>query len=177
MMRILSIVLVLTLVYSCGSNKKVDKKNSEKEAMVFDYSAGPPTYLYKTKGDYNNLVPILLSEDKSRVTSFPHPSDLLYEGELALPVVLEDGYLLDNRGITKNVAFIDISYDVYSKLTNVPSVDSLFSLIVDNDPLVVLYNCGNRHQFDDAVKQLNEVITAGQLVNCKLVVGDENVKY
>ncbi len=173
MMRLVSIMLVLTLMYSCGSNKKVDKKKSEKEAMVFDYTAGPPTYLYKTKGDYKNLVPITLSDDKSKITSFPHPQDLYYEGNLAIPVELEDGYLLDNRGITKNVAFIDITYEVYSKLTEAPAPDSLFNLIVDNNPLIVLYNCGNRHQFKDVKKQLNEVILVGQLVNCKLVVGEE----
>lgn len=173
MLRILSIIIIGSLVIACGSNKKVDKTNMEKEAMVIDFSAGPPTYIYKTKGDYNNLVPVILSDDKSTITSYPHPEDLYYKGELAIPVELADGYLLDNRGISENVAFINITYEDYSKLKTTPSADSLITLIIDNNPLVKLYNCGNRHQYKDEIAQLNKIIEEGHLVNCKMVVGEK----
>ena len=172
MYKILSLFLIIILMWSCGSNKKVDKGSTKKETISIDYSAGPPTLIYKTKADYNKLVPIILTDDKTKISSFPHPKDVFFNGELAYPVVLEDGYLLDNRGISKNVAFINITYEEYSKLTQAPVPDSLFSLIIDNNPLVVLYNCGNRHQFKNVNKQLNEIILSGQLNNCKLIVGE-----
>lgn len=171
MFRILSVIIIVSLVIACGSNKKVDKGNKEGEAMVIDFTAGPPTYIYSTKGDYNNLVPVILSDDKSSITSFPDPSDLYYKGKLAVPVELTEGYLLDNRGISKNVAFINITYEDYSNLKTVPSVDSLFNLIVDNNPLVELYNCGNRHQYKDEKEQLVSIIKGGHLEACHKVIG------
>jgi len=162
--------MVISFVTACGSNKKVDN-NKQKEAMEIDFTAGPPTYIYKTKADYSNLVPVNLSDDKSTIISFPHPKDIYYNGELAIPVELTDGYLLDNRGISENVAFLNITYADYSKLKNTPSVDSLYSLIIEKEPLVELYFCGNRHQYKDEVKQLNKLITDGNLKRCKKIVG------
>jgi hypothetical protein len=40
---------------------------------------------------------------KNQVSSFPLPSDLFYEGELALPVKFKDG-------------FLSYTYEAYSKL-------------------------------------------------------------
>ena len=169
--KILIILLILSVVWSCKTQKNVDGMDSQKEIITIDYSAGPTTFIYKTKGEYNNLVPIILSDDKTEITSFPHPKDVYYKGELALPTQLENGYLLDNRGISANVAFLNITYDEYSKFEKAPSVDSLFDMILDNDPLVELYNCGNRYQYKDEVAELNNMIKKQQLTQCKKVVG------
>jgi len=168
--NIFTILLIISVVWSCKTQQKVDDMSSKKEIITIDYSAGPPTYIYKTKGDYNNLVPVILSDDKSKITSYPHPKDLFYKGKLATPVQLEEGYLLDNRGISANVAFIDITYEDYSKLNNAPSVDDLFEMIIEMNPLTELYNCGNRHQYKDEVVELNSVISNRQLRQCKKVV-------
>ena len=71
---------------------------------TMDFS-GPPTTLYKTKADYNNKVPVTLSEDKTKIVSYPSPKDVFYNGNFAYPTPLAQGYLLDNRGIGKNVAY------------------------------------------------------------------------
>ena len=169
--KILIILLIFSVVWSCKTQKKVDSMNSQKEILKIDYSAGPTTFIYKTKGDYNKLVPVTLSDDKTKITSFPHPDDVYYKGELALPTQLEDGYLLDNRGISANVAFLSFTYDKYSKLEKAPSVDELFNMIIDNNPLVELYDCGNRYQYKDEVAELNNMIKKQQLTQCKKVVG------
>ena len=168
--KILAMLLIVSVAWSCKTQKKVDSMDSQKEIITIDYSTGPTIFIYKTKGDYNNLVPIILSDDKTKITSFPHPKDVYYKGKLALPKQLEDGYLLDNRGISANVAFLSITYDKYSKLEKAPAVDELFNMIIDNNPLVELYDCGNRYQYKDEVVELNNIITNEQLTQCKKVV-------
>jgi hypothetical protein len=122
-----------------------------------------PTLVYKTSKNYNNLVPILLSDDKTEIIMYPAPSDLYYNGSLALPAELKQGYLLDNRGINKNVAFINITYQDYSRLEKVPSLKELYSMIIDKDPILELYNCGKRDSFTDIVDELNMIIKKGEL--------------
>ena len=143
--------------------------NSKNEDVTIDFSAGPTTFLYKTKGDFNKLVPVVLSDDKAKIISYPHPRDVYYKGELAYPTVLEDGYLLDNRGISLNVAFLKVTYEDYSKLEKSPTVDELLELVIDNDPLTVLYNCGNRNQYKDDVTELNNIISSKHLDKCKKI--------
>lgn len=169
--KILAILLIISAVWSCKTQKKVDDMSAKKEIVNIDYSAGPTTFIYKTKGDYYNNVPVILSDDKTVIVSYPHPKDVYYKGELAYPVQLEDGYLLDNRGISVNVAFLNMTYEVYSKLEKTPAVDSLFVMIIDNNPLIELYDCGNRYQYKDEVVELNKMIKKKQLVKCKKVIG------
>ena len=157
-----SIIIVLSVfLISCGTSNKVGKDSE------IDFTAGPPTLVYKTKADYTKNVPVILSEDKSKIVSFPHMTDLKYKGEMAYPTKLENGYLLDNRGINENVAFLSLTYDEYSKLENVPTADSLYGLIIDNDPLKNMYDCGNRNQWKDPVLRLNEIIKKRKLKKCK----------
>ena len=80
-----------------------------------DFSAGPPTIIYKTRADYSNNVPIILSEDKTVILSYPAPADLKPDGAFSTPTLLKNGYLLDNRGVNANVAFLKMSYQEYSK--------------------------------------------------------------
>jgi hypothetical protein len=156
------ILVILIAFFACkGQNSK---------SFVPDFISGPPTIVYKTKGDYNKLVPVLLSNDKSEIISYPHPKDLMVGGQLALPTILEKGYLLDNRGVGENVAFLKMTYEEYSKLENAPSLKEMYSLIIDKDPLMELCNCGNSKVFSDKVNQLNKVIKADILrTTCRTI--------
>ncbi len=140
---------------------------TDQEVFMPKFTAGPPTIIYKTKGDYHQNVPIILSPDKSSVASFPGPGDLFFNDGLALPIQLDDGWLLDVRGINENVAFLDITYADYSKLTSAPGVEQLMEMILDADPLIAMYHCGNRHQYNDLVNQLNSLIAKNGLENCR----------
>ncbi|MFK5857473.1 MAG: hypothetical protein QM503_15190 [Bacteroidota bacterium] len=170
--KTLTILLILSVVWSCKTQQKVDSMTSKKDIITIDHSAGPTTFIYKTVGDYINLVPITLSDDKTKILSYPHPKDVYYKGKLAVPTQLEDGYLLDNRGISANVAFLNITYEEYSKLDKAPSTDELFEMIVDKNPLTDLYNCGNRYQYKDEVIELNIIISEKQLKQCRKMVGE-----
>ena len=125
------------------------------------------TIIYKTKKDYRSFVPVTLSEDKTKIVSYPNPKDVFYEGVLAYPTELNKGYLLDNRGINNNVAFLNINYENYSKLEEVPLLDELFSMILDKDPLIEMYNCGNRYTFKNGISDLNKFIDNIGLKDCK----------
>lgn len=135
---------------------------------TMDFS-GPPTTVYKTKSDYNNKVPVTLSEDKTRIVSYPSPKDVFYNGNLAYPTPLAQGYLLDNRGIGKNIAFLNMTYEEYSNLSEVPSLQNMYNMIIDKDPLVQMCNCGNRLKYANVVSDMNRLINDNKLSKCQKI--------
>ena len=121
--------------------------------------SSPVVYIYKTKQDYSRLVPVLMDETRTRIVSYPAPTDLKTNGRLAYPTPLEGGYWLDNRGITANVAFLTYTYEAYSRLPQAPSRAELEAHILDRQPLEAFRRCGSRSQFAaDPVPQLNALI-------------------
>lgn len=173
-MKLVILIISVLVINSCSSAKKnqitAEAKETDKDKVILNFKAGPQTFIYKTKQDYNKFVPITLSEDKSEITSYPHPKDVFYNGELAYPTELNGGYLLDNRGITSNVAFLNITYEEYNQLENAPSSEELFPMILDDDPLVEMYNCGNRFTFKNGIADLNKLIENNGLADCKCLV-------
>lgn len=126
-----------------------------------DFS-GPPTIIYKMKNDYSKLVPVVLNEDKTAIISYPAPKDLLdHQGHLRYPTQQERGYYLDELGVGVNTAYISISMDKYCHMIAVPSLDSLFSLVIDDDPFMKMYNLGNRKQYLDT-QRVAELISSGK---------------
>ena len=156
------LIVILILFASC--------KGQNNAPFIPDFITAPATIVYKTKANYNNLVPVLLSDDKKEIISYPHPSDLKVGDALALPTLLKNGYLLDNRGIGVNVAFLKITYEEYNKLEKVPTLNELYDLIIDKDPLVEFCNCGNNKVFTNKKNQINKVIENKKLrVICKSI--------
>jgi hypothetical protein len=144
--------------------------NMDKDGFKPDFSGGPPTMVYKTRADYSSYVPVLLSDDKSRIISYPAPSDLFVGGKYTVPTPLKEGYLLDNRGINQNVAYLKLSYREYSNFKEVPSTDALYKMIIDKDPLTELCDCGNRHAIKNPEKALNKLIRKGKLrKDCRVI--------
>ena len=151
-----------------NSNKPVSTTSQSvntQESQTLDFSV-LSTLVYKTKNDYFNNVPVILSEDKTMIVSYPAPSDVYYNGKLAYPKRLDDNYLLDNRGINQNVAFLKLTYDEYSKLSKAPSIKEMYEMIIDKDPISELCNCGNRQQFKNEVSEINELVK-NNLVKCQ----------
>ena len=155
----------LFLLIGCKSYDSI--KNEEFHTQNIP---GPKLIVYKTKKDYNNLVPVILSNDKTEIISYPHPSDLTVGNGFSIPTVLDDEYLLDNRGINENVAFLKLSYQEYSELKSVPTLKELFDNILDNNPLTELCDCGNKYAFSEPVSQLNLIISKNNLEKiCKKI--------
>lgn len=129
---------------------------------------GPAAVVYKTRKDYRHHVPVILSDDKTRIVSFPAPSDLKRGGTYTLPTSLHKGYLLDNRGINQNVAFLKWTYEAYAALKEPPSADKLYRAIADKNPLTALYSCGLKRDPKNDVAHLNMLIDKKQLsAGCK----------
>jgi hypothetical protein len=134
---------------------------AEIQSFQPSFASGIHVLVYKTTKDYRNNVPVILSADKSEIVSYPHPNDLFLNGKLAVPDILKNDYLLDNRGINSNVAFLKYTYQEYSKLQVVPPLNLLYQNIIDKDPLTELWDCGLKTAFSDMEQQLNTLIQQG----------------
>lgn len=140
------------------SFKPIVGTNTFKPANNQTGTVSSTVYIYKMKKDYSKQVPVLMDESRSRIVSYPSPSDLLRNGKPTLPTPLEKGFWLDNRGIGPTVAFLSYTYEEYIALPKAPSYQDLMSHIVDKYPLTVILVCGQRADYNDIVAELNEKI-------------------
>lgn len=154
----LSVLVSLTIV-SCKCQKTCKKQNNDTTTNESSARIIAPVIIYKTNGDYNKNVPVTLSDDKTDIISFPDITDVYYAGKLAYPTQLANGYLLDNRGVSKNVAFLKYTYEEYSKLASTPSKEELLKVIISKNPLVEIYKCDKLPKND--IQKLNEFIQKG----------------
>jgi hypothetical protein len=170
-MKLLLFALMVAAFAGCRSSNHAGQAGGEKQpAFEPVFTPGPPTMVYKTRKDYRMLVPVILSEDKTTIVSYPHPSDIKTGSGYATPTALNGGYLLDNRGINENVAFLKLTYEEYAALKEAPAPDELYAMILDDDPLTELCNCGNRSAFADVITRLNQIIDRKKLRSaCKPV--------
>lgn len=147
-MKRIALLGLVTIIVSCNTTKMSTQAT---EAL-------PPVIVYKTTGDFNNFVPITLNEAKDKIVSYPAPADLYSNGELALPVKLKDGYLLDRRGLNENAAFTSFTYDEYSQMGSAPSLIELMNSITDSDPFEEIYDCGRFRDNENLERDLNKLI-------------------
>ncbi|NVO18171.1 MAG: hypothetical protein HXX13_00630 [Bacteroidetes bacterium] len=148
------IALVITGVFFSSCSICRHKAKAEPAAKI----ASPQVIIYKTKADYSQLVPVILSADKKSIASYPDIKDVYYKGQLAHPTQLHKGYLLDNRGISENVAFIKLTYEQYAALPATPGSEELMKMVVDKNPLEKMYACGPAHKFANLLEDLNKRI-------------------
>ena len=156
------------LLVSCAHQKKAAASPGYTGEMLTEWIPSAPVVIYKTRGDYSNLVPVLLNADRTRIVSFPEPGDLMWEGNLMKPIQLNNGFWLDNRGIDEHVAFLNMTYKEYSKLKHPPHLVELMLRIRDREPLAEMYRCGLRSEYTDLIYELNVLIDRG-LSNCEKV--------
>ncbi|MEI6764377.1 MAG: hypothetical protein WCM76_01975 [Bacteroidota bacterium] len=83
------------------------------------------------------------------IVSFPDVKDIYFRGKLAIPTQLPDGFLLDNRGIGSDIAFLSYTYAEYAALETTPTTEQLLNHIIDTNPLDIMYSCHCEH--DSAV--------------------------
>jgi hypothetical protein len=151
---ILLIIPAIFVIFSgCRQEKQSQQIVSNTQKVI-----GPRIIIYKTKADYFLNVPIGLTEDKKKISSYPAITDINTSGKLAIPTKLENGFLLDNRGISVDVAFISLTYHQYATLPATPSYDELKKMIIDPDPIMEMYDCGNRNTFMNPIEDINKLI-------------------
>lgn len=164
-MRNAFIVLACCAFAACKSGYKLVGENNQKSPENLDpkSAAGAPVMVYKTKGDFRNLVPVMLSDDGKRIVSYPDPKDIKTENGYQTPTELHKGYLLDNRGITPTVAFLKYSYEEYAALTSLPTLAEMYGAIQVKNPLTELYDCGSQTVRKNRADEINELIDKGEL--------------
>ncbi|MEI6577230.1 MAG: hypothetical protein WCO63_13720 [Bacteroidota bacterium] len=155
------VIIFISLLNMESCSKKTHSANESPK--VSQSKSGPPVIIYKTTKDFSQYIPVILSEDKKTITSFPDVKDVFYKGVLAYPSPLKQGYWLDNRGIGPQVAFLDYTYKIYANFKTTPPVEELQKHILDKAPLTEMYHCGVRGDFSDLIQELNKVIDAGTL--------------
>lgn len=154
---------------ACTSKQGAESSNSSDEGPKIAHFIGKPSpiiggnrnsakalplaVIYRTRADYNNLVPVTLSADGQKITSYPAPTDV--NPATSTPLALHDGYLLDRRGISQYTAFLDYTYEQYAALPTAPPVDTLLAHIRDRQPLTALVRLPIHVQ--EATSDLNAV--------------------
>jgi hypothetical protein len=158
------IILLSLCALSCSHKGSPAAATGAKNNSVSVSS--PSCIIYRTRSDYSVNVPVTLSDDKTRIVSYPDIKDIYYNGRLSVPTLLSEGFFLDNRGIGAGVAFLSYTYDEYSKLASTPPAAELMKKIIDKDPLVEMYDCGKRSQYSNPEEELNAMIRAGDFKRC-----------
>ena len=129
-------------IAGCQSSKENAGTQTQPEETAIERTVDnsamlmPRVVIYKTKADYSNLVPVAMDDSKTQIVSFPDPVDVKPHKR---PTQLQDGYLLDNFGIGKNVAYMDYTYEEYAALEKVPELETLLQHIVERNPLTEYY--------------------------------------
>jgi hypothetical protein len=157
-----TLILLSGMIVSCCNVKNAEIMNSNQKVLV----PGPKVIIYQTKDDYSKLVPVSLSEDRKSIDSYPDIKDVYFNGNLAYPTPLHKDYWLDNRGISANVAFLNMTYEEYSKLPKTPTPEELMKMVSYAEPIVSMYSCGSRSSYNDIIKELNSKIDAADFSTC-----------
>lgn len=160
---IMTILAIGTLaaMTACQSNKENASKTSTETPIerTVDNSAMamPRIVVYKTKADYSNLVPINMNDAKTEIVSYPDPVDVKASKR---PTALNEGYLLDNFGIGKNVVYLDYTYEQYAALEKVPELETLMQHITEFNPLTAYYVSNQDYSRTEGrkVENLNQAI-------------------
>jgi len=155
-------LLLSCMLFSCQSNR-VSKK--EAKALEPSFKPGPHVIIYATRGDYANLVPVVMNTEKTEIIQYPAISDMSDYSNLT-PVELKKGFWLDRKGVGVNTVFLSYTYEAYANLIEVPSLKTMLTKIVDKDPFKRMYDCGNPFSYKNKEAELNAMIKH-QLVDAK----------
>jgi hypothetical protein len=153
-MKYALIICLSTFLSMCNSNKPITECSK----------ALAPLIIYKTKADYSSNIPITLNDTKDKIVSYPSILDVYINGKPALPDKLNNGFLLDNIGISPNTVYTSYTYQEYSQLNEVPSIEQLMKSIIDYDPILEMYNCGKRVDYKTS-KGIN-ILIKDKFKNC-----------
>lgn len=161
-----------------GWNKNLETEQTDSTSVIFLPGNGntgvrdtrpsavvPMAKIYKTNGDYADRVPVMLNASRTALVSYPAPSDLR-DSE---PVKLDDGFLLDRRGIGVNTAFTRWTYKEYSEMTTPPSPEEIMANIIPEARVTELYEMPFPASTPDAPARCNALITTG-LPDCKSLI-------
>lgn len=164
-LNILTLLASAPLLVSChGAKQEIASTDTAVAASPVVIGGKRPaqavvakTRIYKTNGDYTNLVPVTLNAARTAVVSFPAPTDLVN----AAPISLSDGFLLDRRGVGVNTAFTSYTYSDYSQMKNPPSPAELLAAVIPGAKVTEIIEMPFAVGAPDAVEKSDSLIAAG----------------
>ncbi|MBB6275201.1 hypothetical protein [Porphyromonas circumdentaria] len=119
-----------------------------------------PIVIYKTRSNYNKMVPVMLGADGA-IVSYPSRGDLGSGDRYFYPIELTDGYLWDRRGVGLTTAFLSLSYEEYSAFPADPTAAELQNYIMDRSPFTFLAVCDRSQLKEITPEELNRYIASG----------------
>ena len=163
---IITLMLVSAgIVAGCSSSRESVQRAAIQAPMTQNsqqiVAATPKVIIYKMRKDYSRHVPVTLSADRKKIVAYPAITDVKIGEQFTYPTRLQDGWWLDNRGISRYVAFLTYTYEEYAALPATPAPSELMEHILDSDPLTDMRFMGNRYQYKELVDELNEKIKNG----------------
>lgn len=155
-------IIIAAVLSACSSAQTATETaaGTPAAAPVRKLSSAPAraaahTIIYRTTADYDTLVPVGMDAARSRIVSYPAPTDI---NDSQRPLKLDGGYLLDRRGLTPGSAFVDIGYDAYSRLQGISAAE-LMGHIVGGQPFVEMWDCGVHTRL--SVDEANRIVASG----------------
>lgn len=156
-----SFLILLILMFSCKPTQQLVPVPVDKMPERSIGGETPQVVVYKTISDFSNYVPVIMNPEKNKIISYPAPADLVKDGVILKPIALKQGYLLDQRGINENVAYLNITIEDYIKATRLPSPEYMLTIILEKNPLTELWYCGKESSFKNKTRELNKLIRKG----------------
>lgn len=139
--------------------------------QMASFSPRPHIIVYKTRKDFSDRVPVVISSDGNKLTSYPDPVDIRAVGLVAKPVRLNKGFLLSTYGIGLRTRFLKLTFEKFGKLERTPGSQELLEQTDRNYPFLEICDCGttNRNK-DSLIVKINEWIDHDLLKEkCKIL--------
>lgn len=146
-MRNITLIVLALFVTMCHSSQQVLPVANQQAPLI----------VYKTTKDYTKNIPITLNDTKDQITSYPAITDITKNCEFKVPTPLDKGFLLDNFGLSANSVYTSYTFEEYAKLEKEPTIQELMNRIIDDQPIIEMYNCGKRSEFE-TTKEVNYFI-------------------
>ncbi len=168
-----SLILLFLLPLSITILGTGCEKDEPEEEQVFSTETPPGFSIYKTNGDYFDLVNIGMRDDNIvRTPTFISGDKLDIEGSkitYKYRTKLEDGYILDREAVYTTDAFLDLTIEEYynweidNETYSMPH-DLIEDHILDTSPYTEFWQTESNIESNEFAKsEINELIKNNQL--------------
>lgn len=161
-MRSILAISLLILMQSCHRKAvvKAPVGSASSDAIA---KPSAKVIIYKTNKDYSQQLPVGMNAARTEVQSYPSVSDIILGDSLRLPIGLGQGYWLDHQGIGPDHVFSHIRYDEYKSGLVSVRFKEILERLEDKHPITEMYECGDRNQYDQMIKSMQNLVREGAL--------------
>lgn len=166
-MKVTFLILLLALMGVSCSRKSTESAEAQNPVAigvgrVLRPSTGSPAMAYpkatafKMSGDYADNVAIGM-DGNGQITYYPAPTDI---SEGSKPIEIGGGWWLNRQGIGADAVFTRYTFDEYSKLKAVPSLEELKAAVIPGAKVTMMeqlpFNIGEAPSHLSEIKEYLE---------------------